>query len=231
VEQDDKGVSDFCGATVSSARSYPTFFCAGRWSFFLPLRMTSWSTNTATSNRTTTGSQNGGLKNLSWYWILLPQKSPPHPLAMGELLIEKALGQLTSDKQKERTDGLAGMWCGCWNAWSLHKRAYTDRNTYEKRPQIYITAKQGKLETVSPSLRLALMPISPTWHAELSLAPTSMTKPVTRSLSLYFDLLPQRDPLSIEPNNQIQVPEAPPSPAYPHVPLSFERLWMSSCAT
>lgn len=28
---------------------------------------------------------------------------------MGELLMEKALGQLSSDKQKERNDGLAGL--------------------------------------------------------------------------------------------------------------------------
>lgn len=28
---------------------------------------------------------------------------------MGEILLEKALGQLSSDKQKERTDGLAGL--------------------------------------------------------------------------------------------------------------------------
>ena len=64
---------------------------------------------------------------------------------MGEIFLDKALGLLSSDKQKDRADGLAGP-CGyCFTQMTVAERV--------PRSQTCLATEQAEFQIVSLSLR------------------------------------------------------------------------------
>jgi hypothetical protein len=100
---------------------------------------------------------------------------------MGEIYLDKALGLLSSDKQKERADGLAGLILSLLTT----ARGFNINSIF--RSQTYPAAKQTEFKAVSADIKSMQPPLNGPANTRPGLLQdwNLVTKPATRSLKQF----------------------------------------------